>query len=49
MEKCYTFKGQVWETESWENAIMYISDYRQPSFTKEQSQHDQAQATEHKD
>ena len=42
-EKCYTFKGQVWEAQSWEMAIMYISDYMWHYFTKMQSQNDEAQ------
>ena len=27
--KCFTFKGQAWEAEPWEWAIMYISGFRQ--------------------
>ena len=38
-EKCYGCKGQSWEAKSWERAIMYISGYRQCSFTKVQRQH----------
>ena len=26
-------KGQAWEAEHWENAVMHISGYRQHSFT----------------
>ena len=36
----YTFNGHAWEVEPREWAIMYISSYRQHSFTKVQSQHD---------
>ena len=46
-EKCYAFKDQAWEAEPWERATMYILGSRQHSFTKVQSQHDLAQATEH--
>ena len=31
-EKCYTFKGQTWEVEPSERAIMYISGSRQHFF-----------------
>ena len=33
-EKSDIFKGQAWETETWERAIMYISVYSQQSFAK---------------
>ena len=35
---CCTFKGQAWEAETWEEAFMYFSGYRQCSVTKLHSQ-----------